>query len=96
MLKCVAGEAFSTESDFKWLNIVSGVLKDIGMQGSREEQLRALRTLACMSKQRASAVPVTVVQQGFHALGAFKTLISLLKENESHGQVWDPPPSTTF
>jgi hypothetical protein len=69
------------------LKIHSIVHNRLHMQGSQEEQLRALRTLAGMSKRKASAVPVTVVQQGFHALGAFKSLITLLSENMPHGQV---------
>jgi hypothetical protein len=39
-------------------------------QGEPEEQLRALRTLANMSKRSASAVPVKTVQDGFRNFGA--------------------------
>jgi hypothetical protein len=49
-------------------------------QGEPEEQLRALRTLANMSKRSASAVPVKTVQDGFRNFGAFVPLIKLMRE----------------
>ena len=50
------------------------------LQGKPEAQLRALRTLAGMAKQRASAVPVRVVQNGFRELGAFPALMKLISD----------------
>lgn len=48
------------------------------MQGNPEEQLRALRTLAGMAKQKASAVPVAAVQCGVRELGAFRPLMRII------------------
>eukprot|EP00892_Ulva_mutabilis_P000234 jgi/Ulvmu1/10210/UM060_0010.1 len=48
------------------------------LQGNTDEQLRALRTLANMSRRSASAVSVTAVQKGFRELGAFEPLTKLM------------------
>lgn len=50
------------------------------LQGNTDEQLRALRTLANMSRRSASAVPVSAVQKGFRELGAFEPLTNLMWE----------------
>lgn len=58
-----------------------------GMQADAPAQLRALRTLAGMAKQRASTVPVQEVQDACRHLGLLEPLLRLLKDTMPCPQV---------